>query len=268
VSGGYVYAFSVNNDGIDSNRNLYFKGGTTYAYGTTQPECGIDAAEGYSVYISGGTLMAVGGGESYPASSSSQPSIVYGGTVNSGATITISNGSSEVASYVMGRSYSGTVSFLLSAPGLTRAAATPLLSTAPPWAPSRRWHRPTRASAPRPAAWAAAIVRADDGSSHPPPHPATRQTRPTPMRHAMHRGCRVPCLHHSLRTHTHGTKEPTPTIKHTSLRYHTNTAYGKISTRQQGKPHLPRTMAAALPGPGSQPILPHHVRLTAGVPME
>jgi hypothetical protein len=123
VSGGYVYAFSVNNDGIDSNRNLYFKGGTTYAYGTTQPECGIDAAEGYSVYISGGTLMAVGGGESYPASSSSQPSIVYGGTVNSGATITISNGSSEVASYVMGRSYSGTVSFLLSAPGLTKGSS-------------------------------------------------------------------------------------------------------------------------------------------------
>ena len=123
MSGGYVYAFSVNNDGIDSNRNLYFKGGTTYAYGTTQPECGIDAAEGYSVYISGGTLMAVGGGESYPASSSSQPSIVYGGTVNSGATITISNGSSEVASYVMGRSYSGTVSFLLSAPGLTKGSS-------------------------------------------------------------------------------------------------------------------------------------------------
>lgn len=123
ISGGNVYAFSVNNDGIDSNRNLYIKGGTTLAYGSTSPECGIDAAEGYSVSISGGTLMAVGGGESYPASSSSQPSIAYGGSVSSGSTISINNGSTAVASFVMGRSYGNTVAFLFSAPGLTKGGS-------------------------------------------------------------------------------------------------------------------------------------------------
>ncbi|MBM6993578.1 MAG: carbohydrate-binding domain-containing protein [Prevotella sp.] len=123
ISGGYVYAFSVNNDGIDSNRNLYIKGGTILAYGTTQPECGIDAAEGYSVYITGGTLMAVGGGESYPSSSSTQPSIAYGGKVSSGATIAIVNGTTEVASYVMGRSYGSSVSILLTAPGLVKGSS-------------------------------------------------------------------------------------------------------------------------------------------------
>jgi hypothetical protein len=120
ISDGSVYAYSVNNDGIDSNRNLYIKGGTTLAYGSTSPECGIDAAEGYNVYITGGTLMAVGGGESYPASASTQPSIAYGGKVSSGAAIAINSGSTTVASFVMGRSYSSSVAFLFSAPGLTK----------------------------------------------------------------------------------------------------------------------------------------------------
>ncbi len=123
ISGGYVYAFSINNDGIDSNRNLYLKGGTTLAYGTTQPECGIDAAEGYSVYITGGTLFAVGGGESYPSSSSTQPSIVFGGSVGSGSTIALVNGTTQVASYVMGRSYGSSVSILMSAPGLVKGSS-------------------------------------------------------------------------------------------------------------------------------------------------
>lgn len=123
ISGGSVYAYSVNNDGIDSNRNLYIKGGTTLAYGSTSPECGIDAAEGYNVYITGGTLMAVGGGESYPASASTQPSIAYGGKVSSGAAIAINSGSTTVASFVMGRSYSSSVAFLFSAPGLTKGSS-------------------------------------------------------------------------------------------------------------------------------------------------
>lgn len=125
VNGGYVYAFSVNNDGMDANHNLYIKGGTTLAYGTTSPECGIDANEesGYSLIVTGGTLMAVGGGESYPSSSSTQPSIVYGGSVSSGATLVITSGTSDVASFVMGRSYSGSVCFLFTAPDLTKGSS-------------------------------------------------------------------------------------------------------------------------------------------------
>lgn len=123
ISGGYVYAYAINNDGIDSNANLYIKGGTILAYGTTQPESGIDAAEGYNVYITGGTMMAVGGSQSYPSSSSTQPSIVYGGSVSNGSTIAILSGSTTVASYVMGRSYSGSVSFLLTSPDLVKGSA-------------------------------------------------------------------------------------------------------------------------------------------------
>lgn len=130
VNDGYVYVFSVNNDGLDANHNVYIKGGTVLAYGTTSPEVGIDANSegGYSLYITGGTVMAVGGGTSYPSSQSTQPSIIYGGSVSSGSTITIDSGSTKVVSYVMDRSYSGSVVFLFSAPGLTKGGSYTLAS--------------------------------------------------------------------------------------------------------------------------------------------
>ena len=33
--------------------NLYINGGVVVAEGAAQPECGIDAAEGYSAFING-----------------------------------------------------------------------------------------------------------------------------------------------------------------------------------------------------------------------
>lgn len=66
ISGGRVYARATNNDGIDSNGNCYIKGGIVYAIGTTSPEVGIDAnsEEQKKLYVSGGTLVAIGGLES------------------------------------------------------------------------------------------------------------------------------------------------------------------------------------------------------------
>lgn len=75
IDGGYVYARATNNDAIDSNMNLYINGGVVIAEGGQQPECGIDAAEGYSAYINGGTVIAVGGGLQAISSSSKQASI-------------------------------------------------------------------------------------------------------------------------------------------------------------------------------------------------
>lgn len=121
IKGGTIYTFSSNNDGLDSNGNTYIQGGNTVAYGTTSPECGIDANEegGYHVIITGGTLIGVGGGTSYPYSSSTQPSIVYGGSVSSGSVITINDSnSSALISFTMGRSYNSSVCFLFTSPDL------------------------------------------------------------------------------------------------------------------------------------------------------
>ena len=62
ISGGYVYSRSTDNDGLDANGNCYIKGGLVYAIGTTSPEKSIDAntEEGKKLYITGGTIIAVG----------------------------------------------------------------------------------------------------------------------------------------------------------------------------------------------------------------
>ena len=66
ISGGYVYARSTGNDGIDANGNCYIKGGLVYAIGTSTPEVAIDAnsEEQKKLYVTGGTIIAIGGLES------------------------------------------------------------------------------------------------------------------------------------------------------------------------------------------------------------
>ncbi len=63
ISGGYVYARSTGNDGIDANGNVYIKGGVVYAIGTSTPEVAIDAnsEEQKKLYVQGGTIIAIGG---------------------------------------------------------------------------------------------------------------------------------------------------------------------------------------------------------------
>ncbi len=63
ISGGYVYARSTGNDGIDANGNVYIKGGLVYAIGASSPEVAIDAnsEEQKKLYVQGGTLVAIGG---------------------------------------------------------------------------------------------------------------------------------------------------------------------------------------------------------------
>ena len=66
ISGGYVYAHGRNNDGLDANGNCYIKGGTVYAICSGSPEVAIDANTegGKKLYLTGGTVVAIGGLES------------------------------------------------------------------------------------------------------------------------------------------------------------------------------------------------------------
>jgi len=66
ITGGYLYAQSTSNDGIDANGNCYIKGGVIYAIGSSSPEVAIDAnsEENKKLYITGGTIIAIGDLES------------------------------------------------------------------------------------------------------------------------------------------------------------------------------------------------------------
>ena len=63
ITGGCVYAHSAGNDGLDANGNCYIKGGVVYAIGTSTPEVAIDAnsENNKQLYLTGGTLVAIGG---------------------------------------------------------------------------------------------------------------------------------------------------------------------------------------------------------------
>ena len=105
IGGGYVYARAMNNDGIDANKNLYINGGVVVAEGGQQPECGIDAAEGYSAFINGGTVIAVGGGLQAISSSSKQASITVNASL--GTTLGVLDGTTAILGYTTPASNSG-----------------------------------------------------------------------------------------------------------------------------------------------------------------
>jgi len=131
ISDGYIYAFSVNNDGIDGNNNIYINGGTIVALGKSDPETGIDAAEGYNLYINGGYVLAVGGSSmvSYPGSSSTQYTIAFTGSFNTGTSLAIGTGSSYLAAYKVVRGYSGGA-YLVSVPGFKNGTSYTVYSGA------------------------------------------------------------------------------------------------------------------------------------------
>ena len=120
IHGGYVYARATNNDAIDSNRNLYLGGGVIIAEGGGQPECGIDAAEGYTAYVNGGTVIAIGGGLQEVSSQSRQASIVA--NVSMGTTIGLLSGTTALLGYTTPTSNSGTA-LMISSPSLSSGSA-------------------------------------------------------------------------------------------------------------------------------------------------
>lgn len=63
ISGGRVCGYSTGNDGLDSNGNMYIIGGLVYGICKGSPEVALDANTegGYKLYLTGGTLIAIGG---------------------------------------------------------------------------------------------------------------------------------------------------------------------------------------------------------------
>lgn len=78
INGGKLYAYSADNDGIDSNGSMYFTDGVILAIGTTTPEGPFDC-DNYVFSIKGGTIIGLGGTTSTPSTSSTtQPVILLG----------------------------------------------------------------------------------------------------------------------------------------------------------------------------------------------
>ena len=107
LNGGTVTAVSNKNDAIDSNGNMTITGGTIIACGGGTPECGLDAAERYSLYIKGGTVLAIGANNnSVTSTTGSQCLVSTNATVSAGSQVQLSNGSTALASFTVPTGYS------------------------------------------------------------------------------------------------------------------------------------------------------------------
>ena len=109
INGGTVNVIATSNDGLDSNGNLYINGGVIMAFGATSPECGLDAneEEGYTVVFKGGYILAVGGRNSVPSSSSgsTQPYVSVSGSVTGGSDISVGTGSDTYYTFTVPEDY-------------------------------------------------------------------------------------------------------------------------------------------------------------------
>ncbi|MGI6223564.1 MAG: carbohydrate-binding domain-containing protein [Prevotella sp.] len=123
ISGGYVYIHTTNNDAVDANGNLYINGGTVIAEGASGAECGLDAAEGYSIYINGGTVVSLGGSLGEVSSSSQQASVTA--SVSSGQTIALLSGTTCLLGYTVPSGNS--TALMISCPSLSSGSTYTLL---------------------------------------------------------------------------------------------------------------------------------------------
>ncbi|MDD3432117.1 MAG: carbohydrate-binding domain-containing protein [Bacteroidales bacterium] len=104
INGGSLYCYSLYNDGIDSNGSIQINGGLVVSSGTQMPEEGIDCDRNTFV-ITGGTVIASGGGTSVPtARLSTQPSLIYSGDFEQSIHIRGVEGE-DILTYSLQRSY-------------------------------------------------------------------------------------------------------------------------------------------------------------------
>ena len=102
INGGNIDVISTDNDGLDSNGDLWVTGGVVMAFGGRSPECGLDAnsEEGYTVYFTGGYILAAGGGNSVPTKTgSTQPFVGVSASVSADSQVSIGTSDSTIYTF-------------------------------------------------------------------------------------------------------------------------------------------------------------------------
>lgn len=120
VNGGNLTVISIVGDGLDSNGNLYINGGYVRTMGSGGMEMGLDAAteSGCAVYLTGGTLLAFGGSNTYPSKSGSTQAFVKGsGAIKANTEISVKSGEEVLATFIIPSEYTSTGSGIMYGPG-------------------------------------------------------------------------------------------------------------------------------------------------------
>ena len=123
ISGGTVVAVGTNNDGIDANGDMYLTGGTLIAMGAGGAEAGIDISEQKKLYISGTKIFGIGGRFDGSLGSTTQGIATTTGSIDANATVTISSGSTTLATFTMPPYSYNNGTIFISAPGMENGSS-------------------------------------------------------------------------------------------------------------------------------------------------
>lgn len=111
LKGGTITVVAKNNDAIDANANMYISGGTIIACGAQGAECGLDAAEGYHLYITGGNVLAIAANNnSVTSTNGSQCVVSASGSVSANNTVSVKSGSTTLVSFTVPSGYTSSSS--------------------------------------------------------------------------------------------------------------------------------------------------------------
>lgn len=113
VTGGNLTVISIVGDGLDSNGNLTISGGYVRTMGSGGMEMGLDAATetGCAVYITGGTLFAFGGSNTYPTKSgSTQAFVKTTGAIKPSTEVSVKSGDEVLATFTVPEEYTPSTS--------------------------------------------------------------------------------------------------------------------------------------------------------------
>jgi len=106
LKGGTVTVVAKNNDAIDANADMHISGGTVIACGASGAECGLDAAEGCHLYITGGNVLALAANNnSVLQTSGSQCVLGTTGSVSANSTVSVKSGSTTLVSFTIPSGY-------------------------------------------------------------------------------------------------------------------------------------------------------------------
>lgn len=111
LNGGNLEIMSTGEgDGVDSNANIYVNGGRMQIFGSTGPEQGFDAGDGYGIFFNGGEFLAAGpGGNSVPSnnagSNSKQAYLSLSQTLSADQTVSVTKDGETLVSFVIPADY-------------------------------------------------------------------------------------------------------------------------------------------------------------------
>lgn len=112
LKGGDLQVVSKTGDAIDSNGAIYVSGGNIRVIGAGGSEQGFDAGDNYTIYFTGGTMLAAGGGNSAPTTTngSTQAYVTLSQALTAGQTVTISQGDNTLATFTVPEAYDSATS--------------------------------------------------------------------------------------------------------------------------------------------------------------